>query len=87
MSTLSASALAIVFGVERLGPQGIPSGPAVVVFGLALLSALVGLFFSTTTKLTPRQLVGIEVASAVRFFTASVVLFYVGVMLVLWVVA
>jgi hypothetical protein len=43
MTTLSAAALAVVFGATRVGTQDLPLLPGVLFFGLSLVSSLYGM--------------------------------------------
>ena len=54
MTTLSATALALVFGASRFGAEGVPVVAGVAIFGFSLLCALMGFHDATLQERMPR---------------------------------
>jgi hypothetical protein len=55
MTTLSAAALALVFGATRVGAQDLPLLPGSICFGLSLLMALIGMNDALIYDMAPKK--------------------------------
>lgn len=84
MSTLSASALALLFAASRfLDAEGLPVLPGVLIFGGSLLLSLVGLHDAALVERMPRWFQLRQADSSELYFLFSYMAFFSGVVLIL----
>jgi hypothetical protein len=81
MSTLSASALALIFAASELGSAGINLALAVLVFGLSLVTALIGMRNALVSGWVAGEDSHMATHSAAGYYLVSLTTFIGGVLL------